>query len=74
MKKHESIRFSQLQKRASHLNRKNGNRFSMIYQRLEKFTTIGVYDTKSKKYILSRDFELDYTDVLNEIEELLDNA
>lgn len=74
MKKHESIRFSKLQKRAYQVNRNCGNRFQVIYQRHDRFTTVGMYDTKSKKYTLSRDFELDFSEVLNEIEDMLDRA
>lgn len=74
MKKHESIRFSKLQKRATQANRKVGNRFHMIYQRHDQFTTVGLYDYKTKRHTISRDFELDFTDVLNEIEEMLDEV
>lgn len=73
MKKHERTRFSVLQKRAQQLNRTHQNRFQMIYQQHDRFTTVGLYDTKTKKYMISRDFELDYTSVLDEIETLLDS-
>lgn len=73
MKKSELSRFTQLQKRAHTLNRTNQHRFNMIFQRHDKFTTIGLYDNKTKKYTISRDFEIDFSTTLNEIEEMLEN-
>lgn len=74
MKKHERTRFSMLQKRAQQLNRTHQHRFQMIYQQHEKFTTVGLYDCKTKRYMISRDFELDFTPLLDEIEALLDSV
>ena len=74
MKKHERTRFSMLQKRAQQLNRSHQHRFHMIYQQHEKFTTVGLYDYKTKKHMVSRDFELDFTPLLDEIEALLNSV
>ena len=74
MKTFERTRFNLLQKRAYSLNRPNGNRFQVMYHQHKKFVQVGMYDTVSKKYTLSRDFELDFTSVLDEMEAMLDSV
>ena len=82
MKKIDVARFERLVKQSERLNSREGyTRFypiksSELIGRSEKRTKIlvfGMYDYKTKKYVLSKPF-VDVNKSFDEIEELLDNA
>lgn len=47
-----SKKFDDIWKKAERRNREEGNRFFKIYSQQKRYITMGIYDSKTSKYVL----------------------